>query len=98
MKKKYLCVLICLLFVFGSVSAKSVCENLHLDVKTQNTVLGGNFGQEVCLSGVPTQSYFLTSSQKPSEWNWFFHRCVAPKEPNNLLRLFYCVGLLNGKS
>lgn len=75
--------------VFAAVN--NVCENIHVDVSTQQKYFGGNFGQEICLTGFQPNTYFVNYSN--GKWTWVLHQCVQPKTENNLLRFFYCGGL-----
>jgi len=95
--KKILLILV-LVLLFSSMafaSYQTPCQNLHLDIKTQNTLLNGNFGGEVCLSAIQTQRYWL-KIQEPSKWIWVLHSCWQPKEENNLLNVYSCWRLVNG--
>jgi len=96
MKKLFLvCVLLILFSSLAFASYKAPCQNLHLDIATQNNLLNGDFGQEVCLSAIQTKSYWL-KVQEPGKWVWVLHPCWQPKEENNLLNVYYCWRLVNG--
>lgn len=88
---KLLLVGLCVLFLSMNAFALNnfPCDNLHLDVDTQKTLLGGSFGQEICLSALQINSFYL-KYDSPRNWVWILHSCIEPKESNNLVRLYTC--------
>jgi len=91
---KYLIVIGLVLVLFSAnafAAMNNVCENIHVSIDNQNKYFGGNFGQEICLSGFQPNTYFV--NYKNGSWTWVLHQCVQPIEENNLLRFFYCGNL-----
>ena len=77
---------------FGFASVNNVCENIHVSVDNQDKYFGGNFGETVCISSVPLNTYFVNYN-KISNWEWRVHKCTEPEQEQNLLRFFYCGGI-----
>jgi len=93
MNKKILLLIGLILVLFSSnafAAVNNVCENIHVSTEMQETYLGGNFGQEICLSGFQSNTYFV--NYKTNNWTWVLHQCTQPVWEQNLLRFFYCGG------
>ncbi len=91
MKRMIVVLFILSIFISSAfASVNNVCGNIHVDVSTQDKYFGGNFGQEICLSGFQPNTYFVNYSN--GDWTWVLHKCVQPKREQNLLRFFYCGG------
>jgi hypothetical protein len=80
-----------LMMGFSFAAVNNVCENIHVDVKMQDTYFGGNFGQTVCLSGFQPSAYFVNYVNP--RFIFVVHPCTQPIQEQNLLRFFYCRGL-----